>query len=258
MANISRRTAIERQIPASERLIIALDVDTPDEAWDFVESLGESVSFYKVGLQLFLGPGMTIVEQLIGAGKKVFLDLKIDDTPRTVKEAVRRAAIDGVELFTLQGNRDTAIAARDGRGRQRTPRFLQVTFLSSWDTSDLKAHFGIPESADITLDQAVLNRTETILGAGCEGVIASGQSVGEVRQRFGPDVLIVTPGIRPGDASKDDHKRSLTPRDAIFAGSDYLVVGRPVRNAADPKHAAQAIIAEIETALVEKPTPAVA
>ena len=209
--------------------------------------------FYKVGLQLFVGPGMSFVEELIGAGKKVFLDLKIDDTPRTVAAAVRRAAIDGVEFFTLQGNRDTAIAAISGRGSRTTPRFLQITFLSSWDTADLKAYVGLPESADITLDQAVLNRTRTILESGCEGVIASGSSVGEIRERFGGKALIVTPGIRPGGAATDDHKRSLTPREAILAGSDYLVVGRPIRNAADPAQTARTIIADIETALRDAP-----
>lgn len=224
-------------------------MDTPAEARGLVESIGDAVSFYKVGLQLFVGPGMRFVEELVDAGKKVFLDLKIDDTPRTVSAAVRRAAIDGVEFFTLQGNRDTAIAAIEGRGSRTTPKFLQITFLSSWDTADLKAHVGLPESADITIDRAVLNRTRMTLGAGCDGVIASGQSVAEIRQRFGKDVLIVTPGIRPGGASTDDHKRSLTPREAILAGSDYLVVGRPVRNAADPGRTARSVVAEIEAAL---------
>lgn len=196
---------------------------------------------------------MSFVEELIGAGKKVFLDLKIDDTPRTVAAAVRRAAIDGVEFFTLQGNRDTAIAAIDGRGSRTAPKFLQITFLSSWDTADLKAHVGLPESADITIDQAVLNRAGTIFGAGCEGVIASGTSVGEIRQTFGDEVLIVTPGIRPGGSAADDHKRSLTPREAILAGSDYLVVGRPIRNAAEPAQTARTIIADIEAALRDAP-----
>lgn len=209
--------------------------------------------FYKVGLQLFVGPGMSFVEELIGAGKKVFLDLKIDDTPRTVAAAVRQAAIDGVEFFTLQGNRDTAIAAIGGRGSRTTPKFLQITFLSSWDTADLKAYVGLPESAEITIDQAVLNRTRTIVASGCEGVIASGNSVGEIREAYGEKVLIVTPGIRPGGAATDDHKRSLTPREAILAGSDYLVVGRPIRNAAEPAQTARAIIADIETALRDAP-----
>lgn len=241
-------------IPAAGRLIVALDVDTAEDAWNVVKPLDGVVSLYKVGLQLFLREGMKIVDELIAANKKVFLDLKIDDTPRTVTEAVRASAKDGVEFFTLQGNGDTARAAKEGRGTRTTPKFLQVTFLSSWDTQDFKEHFNLRELQGKTIDDAVLHRTKSILKAGCEGVIASGSSVKKTRDEFGADIIIVTPGIRPTGSAKDDHKRSLTPADAIAAGADYLVVGRPIRNAPDKALVARSIIDEIDKAQKKRST----
>jgi orotidine-5'-phosphate decarboxylase len=233
-------------IAPSERLIVALDVDTRDEALTFVRTLGSGVGFYKVGLQLFMQGGLQIVHELVALGKKVFLDLKIDDTPRTVGEAVRNAAIAGVELFTLQGNAATADAARKGRGGRAAPKFLQITLLSSWDLTDLGEHLQVPSASqqNIDLDEFVLRRSERILAWGCEGVIASGSSVSKLRQRF-PELLIVTPGIRPGGVATDDHKRSLTPSQAITAGADYLVVGRPIRDSGDPRATAARIQEEI-------------
>lgn len=251
--------AMQATLPPSQRLIVALDVDTWAEAAQIVDSLDGIVTFYKVGLQLFLRQGLSVVERLVDRDKKVFLDLKIDDTPRTVGAAVRAVALDGVEFFTLQGNQDTAQAARAGRGARQTPKFLQVTFLSSWDSGDVARQLGLaPEaSTAVTVDDAVLQRTRMILNAGCEGVIASGSSVRKTREAFGDEVIIVTPGIRPGDAGKDDHKRSLTPYDAIVSGADYLVVGRPIYRAADKVHAARSIVEEMERAAlaVERDLP---
>ena len=239
-------------IAARERLIVALDVDTGTQALQLVQQLGSDVSFYKVGLQLFMEGGLVIVRRLIEQGKKVFLDLKIDDTPRTVQEAVRCAALDGVEFFTLQGNRETARAALAGRGARATPRFLQVTYLSSWDGSDLAEHLHIDGGAGaLSIDEQVVNRARRILEAGCDGVIASGSSVSRLRREF-PQLLIVTPGIRPSGTASDDHKRSMTPQQAITAGADYLVVGRPIRAAADPRATAHAIQRDIEQALRSK------
>lgn len=240
------------EIAARERLIVALDVDTGAQAVQLVQQLGDDVSFYKVGLQLFMEGGVTIVRRLIEQGKKVFLDLKIDDTPRTVQEAVRNVAIDGLEFFTLQGNRDTARAAIAGRGERSAPRFLQVTYLSSWDGADLAEHLHLGSSADkLSIDEQVVNRARRILESGCDGVIASGSSVSRLRREF-PGLLIVTPGIRPSGTATDDHKRSMTPHEAITAGADYLVVGRPIRAAADPRATAHAIQREIEQALRSK------
>jgi orotidine-5'-phosphate decarboxylase len=234
---------------ARERLIVALDVDTLAEALRMVDRLGEDVSFYKVGLQLFMAAGLTIVKRIIEEGKKVFLDLKIDDTPRTVQEAVRNSAIDGVEFFTLQGNADTVRAARAGRGQRSSPKFLQVTYLSSWDGSDLLNHLHAGTGAgNSSIDDQVVHRARRILDCGCDGVIASGTSVSRLRREF-PSMLIVTPGIRPSGASSDDHKRSMTPIEAISSGADYLVVGRPIRSSDDPQAAAHKIQQEIEQAL---------
>jgi orotidine-5'-phosphate decarboxylase len=243
------RTAIS----ASERLIVALDVDTRAQALRLVNALGYDVTFYKVGLQLFMESGLQIVHELVGLGKKVFLDLKIDDTPRTVKAAVRNAAIAGVELFTLQGNADTAQAARLGRDDRPSPKLLQITLLSSWDQGDLAEHLHVASKSQgqIELDDFVLRRGEKILSSGCDGVIASGSSVGALRSKY-PDLLIVTPGIRPSGSAADDHKRSLTPSQAIHAGANYLVVGRPIRESNDPKGTAARIQDEIARALAHQ------
>jgi orotidine-5'-phosphate decarboxylase len=240
---------VQTSIPASERLIVALDVDTKVEAMDIVHKLGDTVSFYKVGLQLFMEAGQNVVTELIQEGKKVFLDLKIDDTPRTVEKAVNNVTVEGLEFFTLQGNGDTVKAADRGRGNRTKPKFLQVTVLSSWDTSDFVEHLQLskPESfTDSDFNDRVVARTSRILKSGCDGVIASGQSVGRIRKEFGDQVIIVTPGIRPEGSKRDDHKRSLTPREAISLGSDYLVVGRPIRNSKNQKKTAQEVIKEIE------------
>lgn len=247
---------MEAEIQPSERLIVALDVDRQEDAIEIVESLDDSVSFYKVGLQLFLDAGMSVVHELIGRGKKVFLDLKIDDTPRTIEAAVRQATInDGVQFFTLQGNRDTARAARKGRGDNEFPRFLQVTYLSSWDLADFREHLGLPGDFDIPpFDEIIEGRASRILSAGCEGVIASGTSVGRLRDEF-PSAIIVTPGIRPSGTETHDHKRSLTPYDAIKLGANFLVVGRPIRLTPPSmrRETAEAIVDDIGRALAEAP-----
>jgi len=242
-----------RTIPVNERLIVALDVDTADAAAQLVAKLGDTVSFYKVGLQLFMsGLGPQVVSQLTSQGKKVFVDLKIDDTPRTVEAAVRTLATDGVVFFTLQGNGDTAKAAKAGRGDNEFPKFLQVTYLSSWDESDLKDVLNIADkSAKVDFDAAVIQRTRRILNSGCDGVIASGSSVAKLREAY-PNIVIVTPGIRPAGSKTDDHKRVLTPHDAIVSGADHIVLGRPIRNSSDPRGTARRIQEDIESALREK------
>jgi orotidine-5'-phosphate decarboxylase len=235
-----------------QRLIVALDVDTHAEALRLIGDLGDDVSFYKVGLQLFMAGGLTIVKRIVEQGKKVFLDLKIDDTPRTVQEAVRNSAIDGVEFFTLQGHAATARAAIAGRGQRSSPKFLQVTYLSSWDSSDLLQQLNIEPGADkLSIDDQVVKRAKRILDSGCDGVIASGSSVSRLRREY-PQLLIVTPGIRLAGGSSDDHKRSMTPVEAIGAGADYLVVGRPIRSSDDPKATAHQIQQQIEQALRSK------
>jgi len=240
------------EIAPQQRLIVALDVDSHAEALQLVSDLGDDVSFYKVGLQLFMAGGLTIVKRIVEQGKKVFLDLKIDDTPRTVQEAVRNSAIDGVELFTLQGNAATARAAVAGRAQRSSPKFLQVTYLSSWDSTDLLEQLNIgPGAEKLSIDDQVVSRAKRILDSGCDGVIASGTSVSRLRREY-PKLLIVTPGIRLAGSGSDDHKRSMTPVDAIRAGADYLVVGRPIRSSDDPKGTAHQIQEQIEQALRSK------
>lgn len=246
-------------IQASERLIVALDVDHRDDALRLVESLGDTVSFYKVGLQLFLPHGMPFVRELIDSGKRVFLDLKVDDTPRTVEHAVAHASRDhGVRFFTLQGNADTARAAGRGRGDSEFPKFLQVTYLSSWDFDDWLAQMHFPKDlceqirTTVSFDEIIENRAREILGAGCEGVIASGESVEHLRNVF-PDAIIVTPGIRPQGSETHDHKRAQTPYDAIARGANYLVVGRPIRLTLARLDTAKQIIDDIARALDDHP-----
>jgi len=246
-----------RSSSPSDRLIVALDFDSDNEALALVKTLGDTVTFYKVGLQLFMGNGRDgIVRKLTDLGKKVFLDLKIDDTPRTVENAVRNMAIDGVQFFTLQGNGATARAAKAGRGENVYPKFLQVTYLSSYDESDIREVLHLEGDKPVDLNDMVVKRTEKIISSGCDGVIASGTSVNLLRRRYptSKELLIVSPGIRPEGTATDDHKRSMTPGEAIASGSDYLVVGRPIRNARDPVAMSASIQADIASALTKKRT----
>jgi orotidine-5'-phosphate decarboxylase len=241
-------------IPPRERLIVALDVDTRDEALSIIQDLGDDVIFYKVGLQLFMQSGFPIVKSVAALGKKVFLDLKINDTPRTVEHAVKMAANADVQLFTLQGNGATSQAAKSGRDDRLFPKFLQLTYLSSWDEDDLKDYFHVAKNAkNFDMDNMVLRRTDRIIASGCDGVIASGSSVSKLRKKYSHEQLtIVTPGIRAADEPKNDHKRSLTPTEAIHAGATYLVVGRPIRDSQDPRSTASRIQDEIAQALANK------
>lgn len=236
------------------RLIVALDVDGRDEALRLVDRIGDPVGFYKVGWQLFVGAGPAFVRELADRhGKRVFLDLKMDDIGATVRAAVANLGA-GADLFTLQGGAATVRAAIAGRGERARPKFLSVTALSSLDASDVRyapAGDGCGPGAgiDIDIDDYAVLRGEAALDAGCDGLIASGGSVRRLRAAF-PErgFLIVVPGIRPEGDGTDDHKRSLTPGEAIRAGADYLVVGRPVRNAPDPADRAARIVEEIARA----------
>mgnify|MGYP001558250944 CR=1 FL=1 len=237
-------------IPANKRLIVALDVDTRDQALALVAKLNGSVSFFKVGLQLFVGAGFEVVEELLRRKKEVFLDLKIEDVPATIQRTVSNMAVAGVRFFTIGGNGPTAAAAREGRGNNDYPKLLQITALSSWDDEDL---YELTHSKDIGVNDWALKRATKIMDAGCDGMIASGDSVRLIRKQYPKGkAIIVTPGIRPKGASVNDHKRTLTPHEAIIAGSDYLVVGRPITGSHDPKKAAEEIITEIAKALKEE------
>ena len=242
------RMSMKNANPA-ERLIVALDVSTKAEAQRIVGSLDGVVTFYKVGFQLFIAEGMAYVRELIERGNRVFLDLKMDDVEETITSAVREITRNNVHLLTLHGSGATARAAIAGRGSSAFPKVLSVTLLSSLDGQDLiDVQILGPKGRFPSLMEYVLWRADQAVKAGCDGLIASGETISEIRKRLGPDPLIISPGIRPSGSATDDHKRAATPAEAIAAGADYLVVGRPIRNAADPAEMARRIIGDIEQA----------
>lgn len=236
--------------PGNERLIVALDVATREEARAIVKRLEGLVAFYKVGYQLFVAEGMPFIRELLDRGLKVFLDLKMDDIGETIASAVREIARPGIHLMTLQGIGAAARAAVTGRGASPLPQILSVTLLSSMSEQDLaELRLVGPGCRFASLMDYVLWRSEQAIAAGCDGVIASGETIGAVRTHLGADPLIVSPGIRPSGEAMNDHKRAVTPAAAILAGADFLVVGRPIRQSPDPRELARALVAEIEDAL---------
>lgn len=227
-------------IPRRERLILALDVPGFEEALDLVERLGDSVVFYKLGLELAMsGRYFELVDALRDRGKRIFADLKFFDIPATVAAAVRQLAKRGVDFATVHGNESMIAAAVAEKGPLR---LLAVTVLTSLDEADF-ADLGIERP----IEQLVVSRARRVVALGCDGVVASGVEARALREAVGENFLIVAPGIRPLERA-DDQRRVVTPREAFEAGADYLVVGRPIRAAADPRAAAleiQQTIAEI-------------
>lgn len=240
-------------IPIQERLIVALDVPSLEEARRYVRDLEDIVWFYKIGLELFLAVNVDFIQELRARNCRVFLDLKMNDIDETVRRAVHLAADLGVDFLTILGNHATAKAAVLGRG-DRPMKILTVPLLSSWGEKDLQAlgllsaYPGDP-ARFYALDDYVVWRAEMAMAQGCDGLIASGNYVKCLRERFGRDPLIVAPGVRPAGQNTHDHQHCLTPFDAIQAGADYLVVGRPIRDAASRRKAAQEIQEEIAAAL---------
>ena len=225
----------KKDIPPRERLIVALDVDGPAEARALVEKLGDSVVFYKLGLQMFMAGGyFEFVDELKRAGKKVFVDLKFFDVPETVALAIRGLARHEVEFATVHGNDEMLRRACENRGDLK---ILAVTVLTSLDRSDLEA-LGFK----CTVEDLVLSRARNALEIGCSGVISSGLEAEKLRAELGDRFLIVTPGIRPVDNKKeDDQKRTVSVEAAFKGGADYVVVGRPIKNAPDSRAAAERI-----------------
>ena len=228
-----------------DRLFVALDVKTVDDARRLVEQLGDSVSCYKVGLELVFGGGLEFAQGLKAAGRQVFLDMKLLDIGNTVEKATANVARLGLDYLTIHGHdRKTIDAAVRGRGASKL-KLLAVTVLTSLDEADL-AEQGI---AAMTPADLVVHRAKMAKAAGFEGCIASGQEAAIVRAAVGGDFLIVTPGIRPAGAEKGDQARAVTPLIAMRAGATHLVVGRPITESPDPKSAAAAIVNEISAAL---------
>ena len=214
-------------------LIVALDVETLGHAKTLVETLGDHVQIYKVGSQLFTACGPEVIYYLEKLGKKVFLDLKFHDIPNTVASAVQSAA--GLKVFMLTvhtvGGHEMLKAAVAKKG-SHGPLIVGVTVLTS-------------EKQAVNMAALVLERAKLAFSAGLDGVVASAEEAALIRREFGPKFIIVTPGIRPKDASEDDQKRVATPKSAIESGSNYLVVGRPIVKARDPRQAAKDILDQI-------------
>lgn len=234
---------MRRNISLRERLIVALDVANVAQAERLVAEIGDSAVFYKVGMELAYGGGLALVAKLAAAGKKVFLDLKLHDIPNTVERAVAQVAHLGATFLTVHAYPQTMRAAVVGRGDSDL-RLLAVSVLTSSDDSDLREAgyaFGV---ADL-----VARRASQAKAAQVDGLVASAAEAAALRAQLGDDLLLVTPGIRPSGAGAGDQKRVATPGRAILDGADYLVVGRPVTQAQDPRAASESIVAEIAAAL---------
>ncbi|HNS32145.1 MAG TPA: orotidine-5'-phosphate decarboxylase [bacterium] len=226
-----------------EKLIFALDTTSAAEAERFVEELDGVVTFFKVGIILHTAAGPEFVSRLLKKGKKVFLDLKFFDIGETVRDAVKCAADSGVDFLTVHANRQVMESAVEGKKGSRL-KVLAVTLLTNLNIADTGEASGA-----ITTEELVLHRAKMAGESGCDGIITSGKEIQMVRNSTGHRLLIVTPGVRPAGVSTDGHKRFVTPFEAIKAGADYLVVGRPIKNAPDPRQAAAGILKEIESAL---------
>jgi orotidine-5'-phosphate decarboxylase len=231
------------QIQANERLIVALDLASAEQARKAVSELGDSVEFYKVGLTLQLATGAEdLVRSLIRDGKRVFLDYKYYDIAATMKIAVSRAVDLGVSFLTIHGSSGCIRGAVEGRGASDLKLFA-VTVLTSMDKQDID-ELGYTRHS---VEELVLFRARKALEAGCDGVIASGQEATAIKA-LSPRLLVVTPGIRPDGYPEDDQKRRTTPGDAILAGADYLVIGRPITGAVEPRRASADILVEMQAA----------
>lgn len=240
---MSAVAATQQQVAAArEKLIVALDFATPREAEALVSTLGDSVSFYKIGLELAYSGGLPFAQDLIKDGKQVFLDLKLHDIAATVSRACTQVASLGARFLTIHACPQTMKAAKLAAAGSSL-RLLGVTVLTSYDDHDLADAGYAYGVADL-----VARRAAQAHEVGLDGLILSAQEVGAVRARFGRYMILVTPGIRPAGVPAADKKRTMMPAAAIAAGADYLVVGRPVTQAKNPREAAEAIIAEITTA----------
>ncbi len=234
---------------ARDRMIVALDVPTVEEARRLVQRLGPATSFYKIGMQIVFAGGLLLVEELSAAGKRVFLDMKLLDIDNTVAGGVGSIATLGATFTTIHAY-PKAMRAAVGVLRQARdnaaggPGLLAVTVLTSLDDADLRAAGYAGGTAALVAARAADART-----AGMDGIVCAPQEIAPVREIVGRDMLIVTPGIRPAGTAAGDQKRIMSPAQAISAGADYLVIGRPVSGAADPRAAAEAIVKEIEAAL---------
>jgi orotidine-5'-phosphate decarboxylase len=232
-----------KNIPLNERIIFALDVSHPDEAKDWVKKLDSDMKFFKVGLELFLAGGWNMVDYIIDRGNKVMLDLKFFDIPETVHLAVQQLKDKGVSLTTIHGNDAIIRAAVKDKGDLNV---LAVTVLTSFDESDMRQMGMTGSVADL-----VLIRAKKALDLGCDGVVSSALEAHAIRSQSTSDFIIVTPGIRPASTvvGDDDQRRIATARQAIINGANHVVIGRPIKTAADPIGTLKKLYDEIEQGL---------
>lgn len=224
-----------------DRLIVALDLETVTEARALVARLGDSAAFYKIGMELAYAGGLDLARELKDAGRRVFIDLKLHDIGATVERATRQIARIGMDFLTIHAYPQTMAAARVGAGDELS--LLAVTVMTSYDDDDLRAAgyaFGVTD--------LVARRARQAAAAGIDGLILSPLELATIRPLAGPDMLLVTPGVRPAGADAGDQKRIMTPAQAIAASANHIVVGRPITRAADPRAATEAIVAEIAAA----------
>jgi orotidine-5'-phosphate decarboxylase len=227
-------------VRADPRLIVPLDLPSADEARAMVENLGEAVSFYKVGLELFAtGDGMAVARELKAAGKQVFLDWKLHDIPTTVQRAAAVLAGSGCDFLTVHGEPQVMAAAVRGRGGSGL-KILAVTVLTSLSDDDL-VELGYGSTARALVER----RIHQAMNAGCDGVIASPQEAALARSIGGEGFLVVTPGVRPDWSAKNDQARAATPLEALKAGASHIVCGRPITAANDPQAAARRVAGEM-------------
>lgn len=231
-----------KAIVDNQRLIVALDLPSTDDARRLVAQLDNSVNFYKVGLELFMAGGyFEFIDELAAAGKQVFVDLKFFDVPATVGRAVERLQHRNISFVTVHGNDGIMQAAAASKGDLK---ILAVTVLTSLDRGDLD---DLGFQCDV--EELVLSRARRAIHCGCDGVVASGHEAARLRDELGDRLMIVIPGIRPVE-NTDDQKRTVTVQDAFSHGADYIVVGRPIRDADNPRKVAETIQREIASALM--------
>jgi orotidine-5'-phosphate decarboxylase len=222
-------------------IIVALDFEDAIQARALIARLGSAADFYKVGMELYASEGMQFVRELTEAAKQVFLDLKLYDIPETVKRATAQVAKTGARFLTVHGSNAVMRAAVEGRGASRLG-LLAVTVLTSFDREDL-AELGYPAS----IEDLVALRVKNAMAAGMDGIVCSAREAAAVRALAGPGAILVTPGVRSASAAVGDQKRVATPAEAIAAGADYLVIGREITRAADPRAEAVRILGEMNS-----------
>lgn len=232
-------------------IVFPLDVPTPEEAMGFVNLLRDRVGLFKVGLELFISAGPAVVQQIHDtAGPKVFLDLKLHDIPATMQRALRAAELHGPRFITVHCDQGEGMLRQTVKESPEGIRILAVSLLTSLGPRELE-RLGFRESYVRDTTALVLQKARIAHEAGCHGLICSGHEVAAVKRELGTDFIVMTPGIRPEWTlvKGDDQKRIVTPRDAVAAGADYLVVGRPIRDAKEPAQAALDLAEEISQAL---------